>query len=248
MYKRQNSNSSQLYNNCDILTLNLDVFPTLCLSDTGAVHGSYAASWIKNLGQTITHTASTICSPINNACVNVSESVRICLTIHDNCNLKSYKISIDVKILVSLDSKPYQIIIGLPDIKRYALLDKFANQFIDDALIDVGGLLQSDMGPTTSSTRNRPSNDVVVHNVDDNHTNPHSQLNLLHQSYEEDEEVTQYEYWDDVWSKNGVGVIDAKHDILNSIAKNIMSKNTVESRRPRGTLPRCRLRMMSWLM
>ena len=155
--------------------------------DTGALHGSYAASWIKDLGSTIAHTASKICSPINNACVDVSDSVRICLLIHDICKVKSHIISINVKILTSLDSKPYKIIIGLPDIKKHALLDKFANQFTEGVVLDEGELLQSDAMQITSLARNRSSNDMLASNADDNRLHPHSYLNLLHQPCDEDE-------------------------------------------------------------
>ena len=102
------------------------------------------------------------------------------------------------------------------------MLNKFAIQFADNALIDEGGLLQSDM---MQISRNRPSVDTLDCDTVDNHLHSHSELNLLHQPYEEDEEVTQYEYWDDTWSKNGVSIVDKQKDILDSIEKNINSTN-----------------------
>ena len=105
---------------------------TLALIDTGAIHGSYAGSWL------LTHklrvgnnfSKSQICSPINNTCVPLSDSVIACVDIYDVDNKFKLNYEMEFKILSSLDDREYGIIIGLPDIKRHKMLDHFANQFI----------------------------------------------------------------------------------------------------------------------
>ena len=64
------------YNYCEIVFNNC-IFPTFCLIDTGALHGNYAATWIKAYGTTMSTAGTTVCSPATDTCVTVFDCVNI---------------------------------------------------------------------------------------------------------------------------------------------------------------------------
>jgi hypothetical protein len=82
-----------------------------------------------------------ICSPINNSCTALTESISVCISLYNKDKLSKLKFDTKLKILSSLDDREYGLIIGLPDIKKHNLLHKLANQFIDaEVELDVEGL------------------------------------------------------------------------------------------------------------
>ena len=58
-----------------------------------------------------------ICSPINNSCISLTDSVIAIVDIFDVDKKYKVKIEIELKILSSLDDREYSLIIGSPDIK-----------------------------------------------------------------------------------------------------------------------------------
>ena len=120
------------------------VVPTLALIDTGAPHGSYVGTWIKQHDSNVivdSNLMTQICSPINNSCTALTESISVCISLYNKDKLSKFKFDIKLKILSSLDDREYGLIIGLPDIKKHNLLHKLANQFIDaEVELDVEGL------------------------------------------------------------------------------------------------------------
>ena len=87
-----------------------------------------------------------ICSPINNSCISLTDSVIAIVDIFDVD--KNYKIQIEseFKILSSLDDREYGLIFGLPDIKKHNLLSKFAYQFNDCEVVRTKEGLESTLG------------------------------------------------------------------------------------------------------
>jgi hypothetical protein len=112
---------------------------TYTLIDTGAIHGSYAGTWIKalNLRAGNRKLNTQICSPINNSCTSLTDSVIAIVDIFDVDKKYKVQIEIELKILSSLDDREYGLIIGLPDIKKHSLLRKFANQFNDCEVVGI---------------------------------------------------------------------------------------------------------------
>ena len=130
------NNKSNYYNKINILNPEYphDIIATsFALIDTGALHGSYAGAWLlthKNLRKGKQFSNKQICSPINNTCISLTDSVNAYVEIFDiDCNFK-FKYEIEFKILSSLDVREYGIIIGLPDIRNHFILDHFATQFM----------------------------------------------------------------------------------------------------------------------
>ena len=199
VYNMHANDSHNLFNYCEIMFSNC-VYPTTCLIDTGALHGSYGASWIKDLGVWTPSLDISICSPINNSCVSVSDIVNIRLLIYDECKINKYELFINLKILPSLDTKPFHIIIGLPDIKKNNLVDKFANQFSMNAIHAM---------PENTDDALHSLEAPALHHFDLNHA--------------EDDEVAQHDYWDDAWVKNAVSANANTRDILDSIKKHVTS-------------------------
>ena len=107
------------------------IVPTRSLIDTGALNGNYVGTWIIKHGVSVigNNLNRQICSPINDSCISVTDSVLVCVSIFDKDKINNFKIEIELKILSSLDDKEYGMIIGLPDIKKHGLLNKLASQF-----------------------------------------------------------------------------------------------------------------------
>jgi hypothetical protein len=103
------------------------------LIDTGAIHGSYAGTWIKahDLRAGTKKLNTKICSPINNSCTPLTDSVIANVDIFNVDKSCKFNFEIEFHILSSLDDREYGLIIGLPDIKKHNLLSKFARQFAD---------------------------------------------------------------------------------------------------------------------
>ena len=62
------------------------VVPTLALIDTGAPHGSYIGSWVKQYDIDViveNNVHTQICSPINNSCTTLTESISVCISLYD---------------------------------------------------------------------------------------------------------------------------------------------------------------------
>ena len=136
---------------------------TYALIDTGAIHGSYAGTWIKalNLRAGNKKLNTQICSPINNSCISLTDSVIAVVDIFDVDKKFKITIEIELKILSSLDDRDYGIIIGLPDIKKHSLLSKFANQFNDCEVVRTEEGLESPRGnnyPKGESLSNKFAN------------------------------------------------------------------------------------------
>ena len=72
---------------------------------------------------------TVVCSPIGNHCQSVSGTiVAKCMFFSvDNKFKQIYEI--EFKVLSALDKQIYDVIIGLPDIRKHNLLCTFANQF-----------------------------------------------------------------------------------------------------------------------
>ena len=77
-----------------------------------------------------------VCSPINNACTPLTRTVIACVSVYDMSNDKKIVIQVNLKILSSLDDKAYGLIIGLPDIRKFQLLNHLASQFSDCKSVD----------------------------------------------------------------------------------------------------------------
>ena len=129
--------NSNHYNKINILNPEHphDIIATsLALIDTGAIHGSYAGSWL--LAHKLRHGSKfihkKICSPINNTCISLTDSVVAIVDIFDVDNKFKFNYELEFKILSALDDKDYGIIIGLPDIKENLILNHFAHQFMVD--------------------------------------------------------------------------------------------------------------------
>ena len=239
--------------------------PSWALVDTGALHGSYVGTWIikHNLTVVEENLKRQICSPINNSCISLTDSVLANVSLYDKDKNNKFDFEIKLKILSSLDDKEYGLIIGLPDIKRHNLLNKLANQFTD-AKIDsnvrelqsvsvrknlkrysesdkfanqpidlksgsVGGGLKSSTSPSahTRITINQAQTAPMINGVDDMLSTMHSQHKPVHRNhvYDEDDEVIQYNYWDDAWQKNDVENSSIKEDLIGPIVSKINSSD-----------------------
>ena len=110
-----------------------DPIASKALIDTGALHGSYVGTWIKthDLSVIEQHNNKLICSPINNSCVSLTDTVHAIVSIFDIDKINKFKIEIELKILSALDDKEYGLIIKLPDIIKNDLLNKLYSQFTD---------------------------------------------------------------------------------------------------------------------
>jgi hypothetical protein len=238
------------------------------LIDTGAIHGSYAGTWIKalNLRAGKQKINTQICSPINNSCISLTDSVIAIVDIFDVDKKYKVQIEIELKILSSLDDREYGLIIGLPDIKKHSLLSKFANQFNDcevvsikeglkcpldneyprgDSLYDKFANLSEDTTwvkgasgwlqrlPSSSSHTRTPakkarlSKDVPKHE-DTLCTAQETQSHRgfpNRQHYDDDEEVIEYESWDDAWRKNDEKSESKDKDVIDTIVDKIHSKD-----------------------
>ena len=88
--------------------------------DTGAIHGSYAGTWIKahDLRAGSKNLNTQICSPINNSCNSLTVSVIAIVDIFDGDKTYKVKIEIELKILSSLDDREYSLIIGFPTLNN----------------------------------------------------------------------------------------------------------------------------------
>jgi hypothetical protein len=236
----------------------------LALIDTGAPHGSYIGTWIKkhNTDVIVENNAhKQICSPINNSCIAITESILVTISLYDKDKLNKVECDINFKILSSLDGKEYGLIIGLPDIKKHNLLTKLASQFIDaEVNLDAVGLksvaskktlkryslpnkfanlpidlksggvdrgLKSSMSPSahTRTPINQTQTVPMVSGDEDMLSTMTSQHRPIHRShiYDEDEEVIQYDHWDDAWQKNGVGDSEEQEDLISQIVSRIDS-------------------------
>ena len=135
--------STHHYNKITIINPNatdeLIIATTYALIDTGALHGSYVGTWIlaHELRAGNKFKNSQICSPINNTCTSLTDSVIACVNIYDADKKYKFNFTVELKVLSSLDDREYGIIIGLPDIKKHNLLSRFANQF-NDCKVDIG--------------------------------------------------------------------------------------------------------------
>jgi len=78
-----------------------------------------------------------ICSPINNSCTPLTDSVIAVVDIFDVDKKYKVQIELELKILSSLDDRDYGLIIGLPDIRKHSLLNKFAHQFNDCEVVGI---------------------------------------------------------------------------------------------------------------
>jgi len=132
------SNYAPMHLNFTNVYTPITVANTFTLIDTGALHGSYAGTWIKahNLRAGSKKLNTNICSPINNSCISLTESVIAVVDIFDVDKKFKLQIEVEFKILSSLDGREYGLIIGLPDIKAHSLLSKFANQFNDCKVVN----------------------------------------------------------------------------------------------------------------
>ena len=241
----------------------LDAVPTLALIDTGAIHSSYVGTWIKkhNIRVVVEDKFKQVCSPINNSCISLTDSVLACISLYDKDKINKFKFDIKFTILSSLDDREYGLIIGLPDIKKNNLLTKLASQFFDANMevevrelnkrllhenitryplsnkfasrpIDVksgsvdGGLKSS---TSTSAHPRTPSNQTQtapkVSGDDDmlsTMLQQHKPFNRSH-IYDEDDEVIQYDHWDDAWQKNDVENSEENEDLISQIVSRIDS-------------------------
>ena len=98
-------NTSHLLNFTNVYTPTV-MANTYALIDTGALHGSYAGTWIlaHNLRAGSKFKNKQICSPINNTCISLTDSVIAIVDIFDVDK------NFNVKILSSLDDREYGLI------------------------------------------------------------------------------------------------------------------------------------------
>jgi len=238
---------------------------TYALIDTGAIHGSYAGTWIKALDLRAgnSNLNTHICSPINNSCTPLTDSVIAVVDIFDVDKKYKVQIEIELKILSSLDDRDYGLIIGLPDIRKHSLLNKFAHQFNDcevvgieeglenprdnnypkgESLYDKFANLSEDMTwvkgasgwlkslpssrahTRTTAKKARLSKDVLIHEDTAQETQSHRGF-PNRQHYDDDEEVIEYESWDDAWRKNDGKSQSKEKDVIDTIVDKIHSND-----------------------
>ena len=80
----------------------LDAVPTLALIDTGAIHSSYVGTWIKkhNIRVVVEDKFKQVCSPINNSCISLTDSVLACISLYDKDKINKFKF--DIKFTICL--------------------------------------------------------------------------------------------------------------------------------------------------
>jgi len=244
--------------------------PAWALIDTGALHGSYVGTWIirHNIDVIENKLSTQVCNPINNSCVPLTATVIVSVSIYDENKINKFDFEIELKILPSLDDKDYDIIIGLPDIKKHNLLEKLARQFSDrsvdadkrelqsvsvrtnpigfslshkfanlpthQGVASVGGGLESSQS-SSAHTRTTINSARTIAEVSGNEdmlgatfetTESLSPRSLNHrQRYDEDDEVIQYDYWDDAWQKNDNRSLENKEDFIELITSKINSQD-----------------------
>jgi len=248
------SNYAPMHLNFTNVYTPITVANTFTLIDTGALHGSYAGTWIKahNLRAGSKKLNTNICSPINNSCISLTESVIAVVDIFDVDKKFKLQIEVEFKILSSLDGREYGLIIGLPDIKAHSLLSKFANQFTDCKVVNDKEGLESPLvrdypkGISLSdkfanlcedvtwvkgangwleSLPARLSKDELTHE-DTLYTATETQSHRgfsNRQHYDDDEEVIEYESWDDAWRKNDEQSTSKDKDVIDTIVDKIHS-------------------------
>ena len=93
-----NSNAHLHLNFTNIYTPTV-IANTYALIDTGAIHGSYAGTWIKahNLRAGRQKINTQICSPINNSCISLTDSVIAIVDIFDVDKIIKYKSKANLK-------------------------------------------------------------------------------------------------------------------------------------------------------
>ena len=110
---------------------------------------------------------------------------------------------------------------------RYSLSNKFASRPIDVRSGSVDGGLKS--STSTSAHPRTPSNQTQtapkVSGDDDmlsTMLQQHKPFNRSH-IYDEDDEVIQYDHWDDAWQKNDVENSEENEDLISQIVSRIDS-------------------------
>ena len=221
------------------------VLPTRALIDTGALHGSYAATGIRDLFRReegrVNISSQLVCSPINDSCTLITDNVIADVLIFSIDKKIKFKCQIKFKVLPILDNKPYNLIIGRPDIVRHNLLDKFASQWHSETNIVTEGEAEKSHGHVTAHSETNPHHVAVLSDTMPSgdmsqHEGVHTLPSLGAHQYDEDEEVIPHEHWDDAWQKNDS---DVANDMLDAIMNNVQSNNTEFKIRTRRVLERC---------
>lgn len=106
------------------------------LLDTGSLQANYIsrelADWLKNNGAIVCHCNSKVCD-VFGICKTINESFNIDIILKNEITNQILKINIFTRVITS----DYDLIIGLPTIKKYNLINHFSYKFIADAKLDV---------------------------------------------------------------------------------------------------------------
>ena len=132
--------------------------PIESLIDTGARHGNYInrdlAATLAAQGRVARKCKSLICDVFGNYSRDCHNSYDFSITLLNEVNNDEYILDILAKVIDS----PYDLILGLPTIKKYALLDKFSYKYIDcDATI---------LNTTSIVTQNSPLTELHTRGKD----------------------------------------------------------------------------------
>ena len=133
---------------------------------------------------------------------------------------------IEFKILSALDKQIYDVIIGLPDIRKHNLLCTFANQFQTEIAKDteVGLNKILDLATHSESTFAQVSEVMQSRELEDMQSvGTEIPIESYSNSEEEDDDT---QHWDDTWQKSGSKWNNVQDDeIIETIVKNIKSED-----------------------
>jgi hypothetical protein len=140
------------------------------LLDTGALQGNYISLKIaRRLGGSLlrekaeykeSDKVKLVCSPINESCVNVIDSVCLILNFENKCKIKQSLIQFNV--LSSLSGTLYDLIVGQSSIREHNLIGFYLDRFVDENTArGQEGSVQPAERTHTQSNSDHPNSSVV---------------------------------------------------------------------------------------